>query len=81
MSEEMTTLISVGVLIPILTAIYARNWEDFLEREAQFVEKYGVEVWEEFFAFRLKPALDKKSDRWLLAQWCQTGIVSVRDVA
>lgn len=81
MSRETTTLISVGVLIPILTAIYARNWEDFLEKEAQFVEKYGVEAWEEFFAFRLKPALDKESDRWLLAQWCQTGIVSVKDVA
>lgn len=81
MSEETTTLISVGVLIPILTAIYARNWDDFLEKEAQFVEKYGVEAWEEFFAFRLKPSLDKDSDRWLLAQWCQTGIVSVKDVA
>lgn len=81
MSKENTTLISVGVLIPILTAIYARNWQDFQEKEAQFVEKYGIEAWEEFFAFRLKPALDKESDRWLLAQWCQTGIVSVKDVA
>jgi len=81
MSKETTTLISVGVLIPILTAIYARNWEDFLEKEAQFVEKYSIEAWEEFFAFRLKPALDFESDRWLLAQWCQTGIVSVKDVA
>ena len=81
MSEETVTLISVGELIPMLTAIYARKWEDFLEKEAQFVKKYGIEAWEEFFAFRLKPALDKESDRWLLIQWCDTGIVSVKDVA
>lgn len=81
MTENTTTLISVGVLIPMLTAIYAKNWEDFLEKEAQFVEKYGVEAWENFFAFRLKPALDKESDRWLLSMWCSTGIVSVKDVA
>lgn len=81
MSKETTTLISVGELIPMLTAIYAKKWEDFQEKEAQFVDKYGVEAWEEFFAFRLKPALDKESDKWLLAQWCQTGIVSVKDVA
>ena len=81
MDKETTTLISVGELIPILTAIYARDWERFQELEAQFVEKYGVEAWEDFFAFRLKPALDKNSDKWLLTQWCQTGVVSVKNVA
>lgn len=81
MSKETTTLISVGELIPMLTAIYIRDWEDFQEKETQFVEKHGVEAWEEFFAFRLKPALDKESDHWLLTQWCETGIVSVKDVA
>ncbi|MEM1393468.1 MAG: hypothetical protein AAGG00_09270 [Cyanobacteria bacterium P01_H01_bin.150] len=81
MSEETATIICVGELIPLLCSIYIRKWNDFLEREAKFVEKYGVEVWEEFFATRLKPALDKDSDRWLLAQWCETGIVSVKDVA
>jgi len=39
-----------------------------------------VEEWEDFFAFRLKPALDKDSDRWLLIQWCNTGIKSVKKV-
>lgn len=78
---KTTTLISVGELIPMLTAIYARDWEKFKELEVQFVNKYDVESWEEFFAFRLKPALDKESDKWLLGQWCQTGIVSVKDVA
>jgi len=39
-----------------------------------------VEEWEDFFAFRLKPALDRDSARWLLIQWCNTGIKSVKKV-
>lgn len=61
--------IPVLELVPILTAISARDWKGFESAEKQFVEKYGVEAWEEFFAERLKPALDKDSDKWLLAQW------------
>lgn len=67
---ETTTLIPVSELIPILNAIAARDWEGFKEVEKQFVTKYGVEAWQDFFAYRLKPALDKDSDRWLLVQWC-----------
>ena len=67
-------------LIPILNAIADRNWEKFKELEKQFVDQHGVEEWEDFFAFRLKPALDKDSDRWLLIQWCNRGIKSVKKV-
>jgi len=79
MNEEVQT-ISVVELIPMLSAIGDRNWDKFKELEKQFVSKYGVEEWEEFFAFRLKPALDKESDRWLLIQWCNTGIKSVTKI-
>ncbi|KYC36378.1 hypothetical protein WA1_42470 [Scytonema hofmannii PCC 7110] len=77
---ETTTQIPVSELIPMLTAISDRNWERFKEVEKQFVTQHGIEAWEDFFAFRLKPALDRKSDKWLLVQWCSKGIVSVRDV-
>ncbi len=79
--SKTTTEIPVSELIPMLTAISNRDWPSFEEVEKQFVAKYGVEAWEDFFAFRLKPTLDKDSDRWLLIQWCSTGIVSVIDVA
>ena len=65
--------IPVNELIPILTTIAARNWDEFKQVEKQFVEKYGIEAWQDFFAYRLKPALDKDSDRWLLVQWCSKG--------
>ncbi len=42
------------------------QWEQFKELEADFVSQYSVEVWQEVFNFRLKLALDKDSDRWLL---------------
>lgn len=77
---ETTLSVPVSELIPILTTIAGRNWEGFKEVEKQFVAKYGIEEWQEFFAYRLKPALDKESDKWLLIQWCNTGIVSVKDV-
>jgi hypothetical protein len=73
--SEAATLVPVSELIPFLTAISERDWKRFGEVEKQFVENHGVEEWEEFFAYRLKPSLDKDSDRWLLVQWCSTGIV------
>jgi hypothetical protein len=65
----------------MLTAISDRNWEQFKKLERDFVNQYGVDVWEDVFNFRLKPALDKDSDRWLLIQWCSKGIKSVKIVA
>ncbi|MEJ6481197.1 hypothetical protein N0Y54_07615 [Nostoc punctiforme UO1] len=47
----------------------------------KFCIQYGVEVWQGVFNLRLKPALDKDSDRWLLIQWCGEGIISVKNVA
>ena len=64
----------------MLTAISDRNWEQFKKLERDFVNQYGVDVWEDVFNFRLKPALDKDSDRWLLIQWCSKGIKSVKIV-
>ncbi|MBW4635393.1 MAG: hypothetical protein KME30_26920 [Iphinoe sp. HA4291-MV1] len=78
--SETTTQIPVSELIPMLHAISDRNWERFKEVEKQFVTQHGVEAWEDFFAQRLKPALDFESDRWLLVQWCSKGF-TVKDVA
>lgn len=80
----MTTVASqipINTIIPMLTAIGDRSWEQFKELEQTFVNQHGVEVWEEVFNFRLKPALDRESDRWLLQQWCSEGIISVKNVA
>ncbi|MBD2608396.1 hypothetical protein H6G81_28730 [Scytonema hofmannii FACHB-248] len=79
--NKTTSQIRVNELIPMLTAIGDRNWERFKEVENQFVAIHGVEAWEDFFALRLKPALDKESDRWLLQMWCSEGIISVKNVA
>ncbi len=57
--------VSITEIIPMLTAIGNRQWEQFKQLEADFVSQYGVEVWQEVFNFRLKLALDKDSDRWL----------------
>jgi hypothetical protein len=78
--SETVTQIPVSELIPMLIAIVDRNWERFKEVEKQFVIQHGVEVWSDFFAFRLKPTLDKESDRWLLVQWCSKGF-TLKDVA
>ena len=78
---ETLTVKPISVVAPIFTAIGNRNWEEFQRLEADFVNQYGVEAWEYEFNFRIKPALDKDSDRWLLIQWCETGIVSVKDIA
>jgi hypothetical protein len=72
--------VSITAIIPMLTAIANRQWEQF-KLEADFVSQYGVEVWQEVFNFRLKPALEKDSDRWLLIQWYGEGIISVKNVA
>jgi len=73
--------VSITAISPMLTAIANRQWEQFKELEADFVSQYSVEVWQEVFNFRLKPALDKDSDKWLLIQWCSEGIISVKNVA
>ena len=65
----------------IFTAIGNRNWEEFERLEADVVIQYGVEACEYEFNFRIKPALDKDSDRWLLIQWCSGGIVSIKHIA
>jgi len=78
--SEAVSIISVVELIPMLSAIAQKNWARFKELEKEFVAQHGVEEWEEFFAFRLKPVLDKDSDRWLLIQWCSKGIKSVKEV-
>jgi hypothetical protein len=75
------TQISITAIIPILTAIGNRQWQQFKDLEADFVNQHGVEVWQEVFNFRVKPVLDKDSDRWLLIQWCSEGINWVKDVA
>ncbi|MFM6074330.1 MAG: hypothetical protein ACKPCI_18095 [Dolichospermum sp.] len=79
--SETATQVPINTIVPMLTAISDRNWEQFKKLERDFVNQYGVDVWEDVFNFRLKPALDKDSDRWLLVQWCSTGINSVKIVA
>jgi hypothetical protein len=76
----VATEIPVSVIIPIFTAISDRQWETFQKLETDFVLHYGVEVWQEVFNFRVKPALDKESDRWLLIQWCGQGINWVKNL-
>jgi len=79
--SETATQVPITTIVPMLTAISDRNWEQFKKLERDFVDQYGVDVWEDVFNFRLKPALDKDSDRWLLIQWCSKGIKSVKIVA
>jgi hypothetical protein len=79
--SETATQVPITTIVPMLTAISDRNWEQFKKLERDFVNQYGVDVWEDVFNFRLKPALDKDSDRWLLIQWCNKGIKSVKIVA
>ncbi|MDJ0620506.1 MAG: hypothetical protein QNJ63_27855 [Calothrix sp. MO_192.B10] len=72
--------IPITTIVPIFTAIGDRAWERFKELEADFVSQYGVEAWQEVFNFRILPALDQDSNRWLLVQWCGEGIISVKNV-
>ena len=76
---ESFLLKPISVVAPIFTAIGNRNWEEFERLEADFVNQYGVEAWEYEFNFRIKPALDKDSDRWLLIKWCEIGRASCRE--
>lgn len=75
------TQIPITTIIPILAAIGDRSWQQFKDLEADFCTQHGVEVWQEVFNFRVLPALDMDSNRWLLIQWCGEGINWVKDVA
>ncbi|MDZ7968944.1 MAG: hypothetical protein RM368_29000 [Nostoc sp. DedSLP03] len=77
---ETATQIPLTSLLPMLTAISERDYPCFKELEIDFASIHGVEVWEDVFNFRLKPTLDKDSDRWLLIQKCSKGF-TVKDVA
>jgi hypothetical protein len=79
--SETAVQVPVTTVISMLVAIAERNWQQFKNLEFSFVDQYGIDVWEEVFNFRLKPALDKDSDKWLLIQKCSTGIKSVKQVA
>ncbi|WP_225895406.1 hypothetical protein [Dendronalium phyllosphericum] len=72
--------IPVSTIIPMLIAINDRDYPRFKELEKSFVNQYGIEVWKDVFNFRVLPALDQQSNRWLLQAWCSKGIVSVKDV-
>ena len=65
----------IKAIAPFFVAIGNRDWEEFKQLEKNFVAQHGVEAWQEEFNFRIKPALDKESDRWLLIQWCGGGVV------
>jgi len=75
--SETAVQVPITMIISMLTTIANRDWQQFKQMEADFVHQYGVDVWQEVFNFRLKPALDKDSDRWLLIQLCSTDIKSV----
>lgn len=79
--SETATQIPITAIIPMLTAIGDRSWQQFKALEINFAQEYGVEVWEDVFNFRLLPALDKESNRWLLVQKCSQGIISIKNVA
>ncbi|MBN3945543.1 MAG: hypothetical protein HWQ38_03220 [Nostoc sp. NMS7] len=79
--SETATQIPITTIIPMLMAIGDRSWQQFKALEINFAQEYGVEVWEDVFNFRLLPALDKESNRWLLVQKCSQGIISVKNVA
>jgi hypothetical protein len=79
--STIATQIPITAIVPMFIAIGNRDWERFKNLEADFVNQYGLDAWQEVFNFRLKPALDKDSDRWLLVQWCSEGIISVKNVA
>jgi hypothetical protein len=78
---ETATQIPLSTVIPMFTAISDRDWTRFKKLEADFVDQYGIEVWEDVFNFRVLPALDKESKRWFLIQKCSMGIKSVKTVA
>lgn len=69
------TQISISTIIPLLIAINERDYLQFKELEKTFVSQNNVEVWQDVFNFRILPALDQQSKKWLLQAWCGEGIV------
>lgn len=65
---ELVTSVPIAELISLLTAISNRDFPQFQQLESRFANLYGVDVWEEYFNFRLIPSLDKTSSKWLLEQ-------------
>ncbi|MBD2292217.1 hypothetical protein H6G06_01655 [Anabaena sphaerica FACHB-251] len=74
------TQIPVSKIIPMLMAINERDYLQFKKLEKTFVTQHSVEVWQDIFNFRLLPALDQQSKKWLLQAWCSEGMVSLHDV-
>jgi hypothetical protein len=79
--SETATQIPLSIVIPMFTAISDRNYERFNRLEWDFANTHGVEVWQDVFNFRVLPALDKDSKKWLLIQKCSKGIKSVKVIA
>lgn len=79
-AQVTATQIPVNELVNMIVAISSRDYAKFQELENDFAQQHGVEVWEEVFNFRIKPVLDKNSDRWLLQQWLSHGINSVQKI-
>ncbi len=79
-AQVSATQIPVNDLVDMIVAIGSRDYAKFQELENNFAQQHGVEVWEEVFNFRIKPILDKNSDRWLLQQWLSHGINSVQKI-
>ncbi|WYL99892.1 MAG: hypothetical protein ACSI46_29975 [Gloeotrichia echinulata DVL01] len=75
---ETATLIPLGTVIPVFTAISDRNWLRFKELELEFANNHGVETWADIFNFRIIPALEPEAKKWVLVQKCSQGIKSVK---
>lgn len=71
----------IKAIAPFFVAIGDRNWGKFSELEKDFIAQHGVEAWQYEFNFRIKPALDKESDRWLLTQWCDGEVVEMEVIS
>jgi hypothetical protein len=78
--SKAATQVPIGDLITMLDAISHRDYALFSQLESSFVTQYGLEVWGDFFNFRLLPALDHPSSQWLLLQFAAAGVVSVKNV-
>ena len=74
------TQVPITAIIPIFAAIGSRSWQQFKDLETDFVNQYGIEVWQDVFNFQVKPAIDQESDKWLLGQWCGEGINWIKSV-
>lgn len=65
--------VPLNKIISFLDAIANRDFAQFKYLERAFVSQYQVEVWEEYFNFRLLPSLDKDSSNWLLEKFLGQG--------